>query len=73
VMSSLSFVACKLGSAETEALRVSWDNTVQLTALDLSGNPLGDVGTASLSRFLVAFTGTCHMVNNFRPRAQYVY
>ncbi len=54
---SVSFVACKLNGADTEAMRVSWDNTIQLTSLDLSGNPLGDEGIASLSRFLVAFTG----------------
>lgn len=59
-LSSLSFVACKLGSVETEALRTSWDKTVQLTSLDLSGNPLGDQGVASLSRFLIAFTGQGH-------------
>ena len=50
-------MGCKLGSADAEALRVSWDNTVQLTSLDLSGNPLGNLGIASLSRFLIAFTG----------------
>ncbi len=54
---SLRLSRAGLTVEQLDEMRRSWDRTVQLTALDVSHNNVGDAGIMAVSKMIIAFTG----------------